>query len=367
MSGHLTPTLLVIGYVAVALIVYLRRNLQAFRGHAGFHGVDEPQKRRFARFESAELLTQLQIDTNNWHEKAISAKTRYEVAGVAACSGAPALICLAAVEPFLHHAHMSSAMGQAIAHAFVACAVLLIIWKWRHPSKPHVDSRLRAEVLRLHLHCLLAGVGPYASTPPTRELTGAGVEQQDADAVMDELRQCERECQDQVEQGSKITSFPSFDKSHADVYLLERVGEQEDFFRFAEARHRRAYKRSAWVVFLLVTITAAVGVGNVFVADRAVSEWLRAVFLVASSTVVLLVSLRAVFGWDSKAALYVRQDGLLRKLLGDLRSQKEAIAPGTQEAAKKFRQTAARFEALMAREACDWRLISDREVYDITI
>jgi hypothetical protein len=220
------------------------------------------------------------------------------------------------MEPFLHHAHMSSVMGQAIAHAFVACAVLLIIWKWRHPSKPHVDSRLRAEVLRLHLHCLLAGVGPYASTPPTRGLTGAGVEHQDADTVMDELRQCERECQDQAAQGSKITSFPSFDKSHADVYLLERVGEQEDYFRFTAARQHRAYERPARAVLLLVATAAAAGVGNLFFVDPPISDWLRAVFLVAGSIVLLLVSLRAVFGWDSKAALYVRQEGLLRKLMG---------------------------------------------------
>ena len=380
MLAHLTPTLFVIGYMAIALLVYFRRNLLAFRGQAHFQGVDEAQERRFAQFANAEHITQLQIDTNDWHQKAIVAKTRYEVAGVAACSGAPALICLHAAEPFLHHAHIASAMGVAIADTFVACAVLLILWRWRHPSKPHVESRLRAEALRLHLHCLLAGIGSYASSSPTRLLTGASVGQQDADAVMDELRKCERECQDQAEDGSKITSFASFDKRHADVYFLERVGVQQEYFRFAAARHRRAYERSARAVFELVRIAAVIGVGYVFAtyppisewlrdavaAEPPISEWLRAAFLVAGSTVVLLVSLRAVFGWDSKAALYVRQEKLLHKLIQDLRTQKEAIAPGGPDAAKEFRQTAAQFEALMAREACDWQLISDREVYDIT-
>jgi hypothetical protein len=372
MFGHLTPTLFVIGYTAVALLVYFQRNLLAFRSHRRFLGVDESQKNRFTRFaDDVERIIQLQIDTNNLHESAISAKTQYEAFGVAACSGAPALICLAAMEPILQHAHMSSALGLAIAHAFVACAVLLIIWTWRHPSKPHVDARLRAEVLRLHLHCLLAGVGPYASAPPTRTLSRADVNKLDLDGVVDELRKCERECQEQSEQGSKITSFPEYDKSHAEVYLLERIGEQKDYFLFAAERHRRAYDRSAWGVFMLVAVAAVAGIGNVFVVDPPISEWFGGIFLVSGSTVLLLVSLRAVFGWDSKAALYVRQQDLLRKLIGDrdipgdLYKQIEAITPGM-PAAGKFRQTAAQFEALMAREACDWRLISDREVYDIT-
>jgi hypothetical protein len=380
MFSHFVPIAFVIAYMAVAVLVYFRRNLLAFRGHLRLQRVHDTQMRRFAQFPHAEHITQLQVDTNDWHEKAIAAKTRYEVAGVTACSGAPALICLHAIEPFLHHAHIVSPLGVSIADTFVACTVLLVIWKWRHPSKPHVDSRLRAEALRLRLHCLLAGVGPYASDSPALSLPGAGLEQEGADAVMHDLQEVERECQNQAEDDRKITGFSFFDKGHADVYLLERVGEQERYFCSAAARHRRAYERSARAVFELVRIAAIMGVGYIlatfdpiakwlkdtFAAEPPISDWFRAAFLVAGSTVVLLVSLRAVFGWDSKAALYVRQDGLLHDLIKDLRMQKEAIAQDVPHAAKKFRQTAARLEALMAREACDWRLISDREVYDIT-
>src|SRR5262245_14168644 len=137
MLAHLAPTLFVMGYMAITLLVYFRRNLLAFRGHARFQGIDEPQRRRFAQFPDAERITQFQIDTNDWHENAIAEKTRYESAGVAACSGAPALICLHALEPFLHHAHVASQLGLAIADTIVAWAVLVIIWRWRHPSKPH--------------------------------------------------------------------------------------------------------------------------------------------------------------------------------------------------------------------------------------
>src|SRR5262245_6532799 len=99
MFAHFAPTLFVIGYMAAALVVYYVLNRAAFRDHARNQMVTDKQRERFALFPDPELLEQLQRDTNAWHEKAITAKTRYEMAGVAACAGAPALITLHAVEP----------------------------------------------------------------------------------------------------------------------------------------------------------------------------------------------------------------------------------------------------------------------------
>src|SRR5213078_3892439 len=103
MLENLVPTLLVIGYTGVALLIYFRRRRLAFAGHARHEGIDDAQKQRFALFDCAEALTQLQCDTNYFHEKAIAAKNRYETFGIVACCGAPALIFLAAVEPLLHY------------------------------------------------------------------------------------------------------------------------------------------------------------------------------------------------------------------------------------------------------------------------
>lgn len=367
MLDHTTPLALTISYMAVALTVYLLRNRRTYRAHARYQGIDDDQRKRFAIFPHSDRVERLQTKTNAWHELAITAKTKYEGFGVAACSGAPALILLHAVEPFLQRAGLISEFGINLANAFVAVAVFLILWVYRHPSRPHIEARLRAELLRSELHCLLAGVGPYANDPPVDALNVTEVDRMAADSILERLVWRERACRDQAAHKDRINSFPEFGAEHAGVYVVERVGEQGEYFPQSANRLRRAYERSSRAVMSLVTVAALAGVANVVIDQMVASEVLSCVYLTAGSTVVMLVSLRAVFGWDSKAALSVRQERLLLKLDQTLRSNWNSMVDGHTEAAWQFRRTAAEFEALMAREACDWCLISDREAYDITL
>jgi hypothetical protein len=364
------PTVGVYLFIAIIVLAYRDKVKYVFSRDevSPEEGLSPAQPQRYLLYQNAEAL---QLAVNKWHNKAIRSKSWYELGGVVACSSAPSLIILSAAAPGLEVAGLASEEGVRIADAIVCAMVLLIIFLFRHPNKPHVDNRMKAEFLRCHLHCLLAKVGPY----PKNELTALDIEASiatiDADAITLKLRALERECVRQADVAEALTA-DSVTLGHADVYLAERVSEQmgngqaPGYFQEAGDRMRRSYRNSARAFFAIVILATLIGAMRVFFPGIIDSLAADIIYASCGAVAVLIVGLRSVFGWDSKGSLYSRQAERLTNLVKELvsaRNEMEREVPGAQ---LLFCRRAAEFESLMAREASDWKLVSDREYYDVT-
>ena len=251
--------------------------------------------------------------------------------------------------------------------------VLAIILCFRSPTKTHVEKRLRAEFLRSHLHCLLARVGPYADDESSAPSAIESSSTLNAEEIAMRLHDLEQECIRQSEGTQPLSPTRGVSPRDADAYLYERVGEQmglvdshsQGYFHQTSTRMRRSYLNSARVVVGVTFLAAMVGAYRVyFTTSMPVLTYF--LFAFCGSLAVLVVALRSVFGWDSKASLYIRQADQLQSIVEDLRSARDSIGEDGKPAMLRFRQHAAKFEALMAREACDWKLISEREYFDVT-
>jgi hypothetical protein len=400
------PSALALGASAVAVAVYRLRSKRIFAHDLPSEDAHLPEDQH-ERFSSYPEARSLQIRTNWLHDDAVRAKIRYETWGVAAAMAAPSLIWLFAAAPLLTAHRLANDTGIELARAMVVLGLLAVLWIVRNPTRNHVEIRLRAETLRFHLHAYLAGVGPYAEgTSVSAELRDS-VEGWSTAELLAHLQDCEPPCHAQASGTMPFRSLPEFGAAEAHAYLVERVGEQtvpppeemrssrtwpsslkpiqrrgviDGYFPSTARRMGRAFTSSVVLTFIAIGGAAAAAVAKLFVHGEAAGQVLLVTFLVLAGLAVLLAALRGVFGWDGKASLYQRQQALLATATRDLAAaftELETSAAHEQSggpvsrvagsgAAVAFRRSAARFEALMLREAADWALISDRRFYEVT-
>ena len=366
------PVIVVILGIWLGSIVYRLTLDQLFSRKSTLPETELPeeQKKRYACYQFA---NKLQLTQNKWHNSAIRSKTVYELVGVSICAAGPALVLLSAGLPFLEQAGLASATGRRVAELVVCIGVLVTLVLFRNPNRDHVLYRLRAELLRSHLHCLLAKVGPYSHDESAASQILDEVQQLSQEDVELHLRELEGQCARQSF-GAEPLSTTTFESQHATAYLVERVGEQAGnenqlgYFERVNRRFSKAFRWSARLVVGAIVLAFFIGILRLcspyFVdIDINIADFGYAFF---GAMAVFLVSARAVMGWDSKAGLYNRQAAMLGELVASLSTYSKKIAEGDPVGEQMFRQHAARFESLMAREALDWKLIADRENFDVT-
>lgn len=311
---------------------------------------------------------ELQLATNRVHNRAIEAKKRYHMTGIAASSVGPLLIALAGCSELFLGRAMITIESIHLLEVILIAALLVLVFMNSKPADTFCRTRLQAELLRLHLHAYLAGVGPYdgvAITPIDANLLAERVDSMDLELVYEELRTFADTCLFQS-QGS-FAGAPAVTEDTIDTYVIERVSEEAAFFNEAGERQERAYSRSAKLLGALLGLGLVAAVARLFGnEDHAVVT--RLLMTTASAAGALILGLRAVFGWDSHAELYYRQRARLHKVgvaLLEIR-QRAASGVGLAEAIA-FRQNAAMYESLMGREGCDWAMITDRRFYDASM
>jgi hypothetical protein len=336
------------------------------------------------RLEPYEPAIALQLATNRAHNASIRTKLFYQGLGIAAASGAPALVLLASFGDELARTGLLTRPGVASAEAWIVLFVLTIVIVHRRPSASYCRTRLRAELLRIHLHAFLIGVGPYASGKADAG-TSETLERRIADLNVGRLR---NELQDLEYEFVRQTGWSAADwgrvgtiaPDRCRAYVSERCLEQEAWFsKESEAQHA-CYDRSTAVITMTVVGGLLAAVGGAWF-ELASPGWpqapsiLRSLLVVFSATGVFVLGLRMVFNWDARAELYDGQFDDIRILNRELLRGSSLLGrngglPDDEELSAivaDMRAAAAGFEAYMSREAWAFGLISDRRAFDVSI
>jgi hypothetical protein len=363
------PLFLLAVFATVALFLYRDCVVRTYAGKGRSLDVLTPDQAR--RYANIPWAAELQLKTNRLSNDAIDRKNAYQRVGVAVMCAAPSLVILRAFSYQLKDWYLASDFGLVVVEGLVCFAVFFMALLYRAPNRYHVQTRLRSEYLRSHVHCLLAKVGPYQFNSDPAGAILKDIEGLDVVGLKRRFIELEEQCARQSHEPPPTTATP-LSVGEAESYVIERVGEQAGkigkggFFSRAGSRSLEAKRRSANVFYAAIFLACVVAFVRVFFYNYVHQEFVDFLYALCGATAALSLALRMLFNLDSKASLYFRQkerlEDLAEKLYAALGEMRIAI-PG---ASVRFQQSAAAFESLMAREACDWHLITDRESFDVT-
>jgi hypothetical protein len=352
----------------------------------------DPEHRK--RLEPYSPAIEFQLVTNAAHNAAIDAKKRYHALGVAASAGGPGIILLNVFGGRLVASGLLDANAQALAETLIIATILAAIFGHSHPSNSYCRARLASEILRVHLHAFLAGVGPYENGSCSSSVPGALAEQllkRPNRKLRDDLVKLEEQCNAQFRSGLNVVAPGLHFGPHRLVaYEVERIHEQDGWFAAQILKQERYYRWSTTVLGASIVVgliaSAVLSYDKLWLQGAGgVQEPLHAFLAGCSALGVFVLGVRAVFGWDQKGELYSKQyerievcnsevrlaARKLRELLGDALDPSTLPTPAqlveAQEAMQRLRLNAAGFEGWMSREACDFGFITDRRFFDIAM
>lgn len=316
-----------------------------------------------ARLGQFAEVAELQVATNRHHYKAVLQKVLFQSVGLMLAVLAPAAIMAAALS---HGAESSlTALGwQTVAIGTVTLTVLLL----RRPTARWTRSRMRAETLRLHTHVCLAGLPPYDGTPgaPAASATVAKVEEAD----MSTLLKLVEELKIGIEQSQGRTALP-VDATRANAYVSERVQEQVRYFT-RSARNVALLIKVTGTAFRLLLVGALVASGAQWTMTYLAWDGRERASLVLHlfiALVTLVLTTRAVFGWESRLGVYEPMLDRREAWKTEVERLRGQSWGSTQDAdwQGRFKALAASIEVEMADEGLKWQKAVERELYETPV
>lgn len=309
-------------------------------------------------------VTELQIAANRHHYVAALQKAFFQSIGVTLALMAPAHILAAAT-----HSPSPESMMELVLQGAAIAAVALSVFAFQRPTARWTRSRMRAETLRLHTHICLAGLRPYdnAATAPIATETTRTVGQATTTDLKNEIRRVIAG----LEQSAANPPGPPVDLARADAYERERIDEQERYFErtVGVVGNLLRYTRTAFIAMLGIALLASgvrilikyLGWDGIETATLALE--------VAVALITLSLTVRAIFGWESRLGIYEPMLDERTKWLEERKELRSSSWGNTSDPIwqLRFKQLTVAIELAMAREALEWLKVVEKEIYEAPI
>jgi hypothetical protein len=271
------------------------------------------------------------------------------------------------------------AVGLVAAECTALLMMLTMIWSDREPTRQWVTSRIRRELLRRETYLIVAGVGPYLSTPGHeterirdaritmlvragrgRLLQFAALADLGADAI-------EQHWSDAVWQAGPRPADPDL-AERMRTYLEYRIGQQILFFELGAEKFERTERSLSAITKATVAVGIAVALvyGTRLATGPSTASPLTSVLALLAAAVPAVcngvLAIQNLFTSQRLAASYLEarnellwHENALRAILS---------RPCTPDAGSRFQSLALHVEATLGQELLRWKLLVERPEFD---
>lgn len=333
---------------------------------------ERPRRKRLAEYRKSlqqfEGVWELQEATDRNHEVALLQKILFQTVGLVLIVLPPSTIIVGTfTESSFGGPTSPTLFSEFVSIALVMLAVLLV----KKPTQAWTRMRMRTEVMRLHAHICLAGLPPYDRDEPaaTAKIVISRVGEADTSVLRNHIGQMI----DSLERCVDAPLNQAVDAIRASAYDRERIQEQIKYFEKTVGIVRRLlgfsgyiFKGSLVIAFLgsLVRWLAAESSGVFWIEDIS-----RITVRVCVGVVTLVLTARAVIGWESRLSAYKP----MREELEGWRAARQQLTGGSWGNTDDpiwqcgFRNLSLAIEIAMAKEVLRWLVAVERELYEAPI
>lgn len=276
------------------------------------------------------------------------------------------------------------ATGLSIANIAVMTTLIALVWLSRNPSQPWVKARTRAELLRREQYLCLAAVGPYQNLEPQHIADVAANRTTTITAATDET------LHHLIPMRADAAHTPWHDqlwtqpnpplhalRQRTLAYLHFRIGKQIMWFKLSEKLNRNAERRIATVIksSLLAAVAATLLQTALHIANAAhpapVTAAAGILTLVLPPTCAFLLAIQELFSHRRLATSYSH---MLERLVDERTALTNLVTTLDNEAnidratpSQQFQTTVLRTESNLTEELQWWRMLTQRDEYDLSL
>jgi hypothetical protein len=271
------------------------------------------------------------------------------------------------------------ASGLSLASGAVMATLIALVWRSRNPSQPWVRARTRAELLRREQYLCLARVGPYQNQ--TSDQITATSHHRIAtiktapDDQLDRLISL-RDSDQATDWRDHLFSYPnqSLDQlgERARAYLHYRIDKQLLWFIRNRDHHRRLERHISTITkaALITAVAATLAQTALHLAEQGnpiVTAGIDVTTLVLPPGCAFLLAIQELFSHRRLAAAYHDMATQLDHHRTVLTAQLDHPDPDPISDSRQFQLTVLHTETALTVELRHWRLITQRDEYDLSI